>query len=214
MITENYPSLNVTHGPASVYNACTARGGNRHGLPKGCGIGGGGSFIIGGSMSSGDFGRRLSAQDAAFLYFEKEEAPLHIGSIALLEGDVSYDRFVESIEKKLHLIPRYLQRAVPVPFNLGHPTWEWDPDFDIRKHIFEVQAPAPGTDEQLIPFAADIFAGMLDRDKPLWEMYLVKGLEGDRSAIVSKVHHCLVDGVSGIELLMIVLDVTPNPPPP
>lgn len=164
-------------------------------------------------MSSG-FGKRLSAQDAAFLYFEKEEAPLHIGSIALLEGDVSYDRFVESIEKKLHLIPRYLQRAVPVPFNAGHPTWEWDPDFDIKKHIFEVQIPEPGTEKQLIELGADLFAGMLDRSKPLWEMYLVRGIEGGRSALVSKVHHCLVDGVSGIELLMIVLDVTPNPPPP
>jgi len=165
-------------------------------------------------MSSGDFGRRLTAQDASFLYFEKEEAPLHIGSIAVLEGDLSFERFVDSIEKKLHLIPRYLQRAVPAPFNIGHPTWEWDPEFDIKKHIFEVEIPAPGTDEQLIEFAANLFAGMLDRSKPLWEMYLVKGVEADRSAIVSKVHHCLVDGVSGIELLMLVFDVTPNPPPP
>jgi WS/DGAT/MGAT family acyltransferase len=165
-------------------------------------------------MSSRDLGRRLSAQDAAFLYFEKEEAPLHIGSIAVLEGDVSYERFVDSIEKKLHLIPRYLQRAVPAPFNIGHPTWEWDPEFDIKKHIFEVEVPSPGTDEQLIGFATDLFAGMLDRNKPLWEMYLVKGVEGERSAIVSKVHHCLVDGVSGIELLMLVFDVSPNPPPP
>lgn len=165
-------------------------------------------------MSSGEFGRRLSAQDASFLYFENNEAPLHIGSIAVLEGDVSYDRFIESIAGKLHLIPRYLQRAVPVPFDVGHPTWEWDPDFDIRRHIFEVQVPSPGTDEQLVAFAANLFSGMLDRNKPLWEMYLVKGVEGGRSAIVSKVHHCLVDGVSGIELLMIVLDVSPNPPPP
>ena len=165
-------------------------------------------------MSAGDFGRRLSSQDASFLYFEKEEAPLHIGSIAVLEGDVSYERFVESIEKKLHLIPRYLQRVVPAPFNIGHPTWEWEPDFDIRRHIVEVEIPSPGNDEQLIELGANLFAGMLDRNKPLWEMYLVKGLEGNRSAIVSKVHHCLVDGVSGIELLMMVFDVTANPPPP
>jgi hypothetical protein len=76
-------------------------------------------------MSAGDFGRRLSSQDASFLYFEKEEAPLHIGSIAVLEGDVSYERFVESIEKKLHLIPRYLQRVVPRP-STSAPTWEWE----------------------------------------------------------------------------------------
>jgi WS/DGAT/MGAT family acyltransferase len=98
--------------------------------------------------------------------------------------------------------------------NIGHPTWEWDPEFDIKKHIFEVDVPSPGTYEQLIEFATNLFTGMLDRDKPLWEMYLVKGVEGDRSAVVSKVHHCLVDGVSGIELLMLVFDVSPNPPPP
>jgi WS/DGAT/MGAT family acyltransferase len=165
-------------------------------------------------MSSADFGKRLSAQDASFLYFESEEAPLHIGSVAVLDGDVSYERFVDSIDKKLHLIPRYLQRAVPAPFNIGHPTWEWDPEFDIKKHIFEVEIPSPGTDEQLIELGANLFAGMLNRGKPLWEMYLVKGVQGGRSAIVSKVHHCLVDGVSGIELLMLVFDVTPNPPPP
>jgi len=165
-------------------------------------------------MSAGDLGRRLSAQDASFLYFEREEAPLHIGSIAVLEGDVPFERFVDSIEKKLHLIPRYMQRVVPAPFNIGHPTWEWDPDFDVRRHIFEVQMPAPGSDQQLVGLAADLFAGMLDREKPLWEMYLVRGVEGNRSAVVSKVHHCLVDGVSGIELLMIVFDVSPNPPAP
>jgi WS/DGAT/MGAT family acyltransferase len=158
--------------------------------------------------------RRLSAQDASFLYGERPEAPLHIGSIAVFEGEVPYERVVENISSKLHLIPRYQQRVVPAPFNIGHPTWEWDPDFDIGQHVKRVRINPPGTDAQLQALAAKLFEGMLDRNKPLWEIYMVEGLEGSRSAMVSKVHHCLVDGVSGIELLMIVLDVSPNPLPP
>ncbi len=165
-------------------------------------------------MAQSSLSRRLSAQDAAFLYFESEEAPMQIGSIAIFEGEFSYERFRDHIASKLHLIPRYLQRIVPVPFNLGHPTWEWDPEFDINRHIMPVRMDSPGTDAQLMDLAAKIFAGPLDRGKPLWEMRVVHGLEGGRTALVSKVHHCLVDGVSGIELLMIVLDVSPNPAPP
>lgn len=165
-------------------------------------------------MTQSSLSRRLSAQDAAFLYFESEEAPLQIGSIAVFEGEFPYERFRDHIASKLHLIPRYLQRIVPVPFNLGYPTWEWDPNFDINQHIMPVRIDSPGTDLQLMDLAANIFAGPLDRGKPLWEMRVVHGLEGGRTALVSKVHHCLVDGVSGIELLMIVLDVSPNPPPP
>ena len=165
-------------------------------------------------MPEANLSRRLSPQDASFLYGEREEAPLHIGSVAVLEGDVSYENLVQHIAAKLHMIPRYTQRVVPAPFNIGHPTWELDPDFDIRRHIFEVRIDAPGTDAALIDLAGKLFAPMLDRDKPLWEMFLVRGLEGDRSAVVSRVHHCLVDGVSGIELLMIVFDISPTPAPP
>ena len=165
-------------------------------------------------MPEANLSRRLSAQDASFLYGEREEAPLHIGSIAVLEGDVSYDRLLQHISAKLHMIPRYTQRVVPAPFNIGHPTWEWDPDFDITRHISEVRIDAPGSHAQLIELAGRLFEPVLDRGKPLWEMFLVRGLEGDRSAVVSRVHHCLVDGVSGIELLMIVFDISRDPAPP
>lgn len=165
-------------------------------------------------MAQSGLSRRLSAQDAAFLYFERQEAPMHIGSIAIFDGEFSTEDFRDRIASKLHLIPRYLQRVVPAPFNLAHPTWEWDPNFDINRHIFKVTIDPPGSEAQLMDLAAKIFAGMLDRSKPLWEIHVVEGLEGGRTALVSKVHHCLVDGVSGIELLMIVLDVSPNPPPP
>lgn len=158
--------------------------------------------------------KRLSAQDASFLYFEKKEAPLHIGSIGIFEGQVDYAQFVENLSAKINLIPRYQQIVVPAPLNIGHPTWEWDQAFDIRRHVMRAEIDAPGTDAQLHELAARLFAPMMDRNKPLWEMYLINGIEGDRSALVTKVHHCLVDGVSGIELLMLVLDVSQTPIPP
>ncbi|RLC57352.1 MAG: hypothetical protein DRI30_04350 [Chloroflexi bacterium] len=157
--------------------------------------------------------QRLSAQDATFLYMEQKDSPLHIGSIGVFEGQISYDRFVDNIRSKLHLIPRYQQNVMPAPFNLGHPTWEWDQDFDLDRHIYQVSLPG-ATDAELYEKAAELFAPILDRKKPLWEIYVVNDLEGDRSALVSKVHHCLVDGVSGIELLMIMLDVSADPAPP
>lgn len=164
-------------------------------------------------MARGSLSNRLSAQDASFLYYEREEAPLHIGSIGVFEGDVPYDKFVENVASKMHLIPRYMQRVIPAPFNIGHPSWEWDPQFDISRHVMTAEIESPGTHEQLMDLAATLFAEKLDRDKPLWEIYLVRGLESGRSAMISKVHHCLVDGVSGIELLMIVLDVSADPVP-
>ena len=165
-------------------------------------------------MSQANLSRRLSAQDATFLYFEREDSPMNIGSVAVFQGQIPYDKFVKNIEDKIHLIPRYQQRIIPAPLNLSHPTWEWDPGFDIRRHIMPVRLDPPGNLDQLRELASRLFQGRLSRDKPLWELYLVHGVEGGRSALVSKVHHCLVDGVSGIELLMIVMDVSPNPAPP
>src|SRR3990172_5069636 len=143
-------------------------------------------------MSQANLSRRLSAQDAAFLYFEREESPMHIGSVAVFQGQIPYDKFVKNIEDKIHLIPRYQQRIIPAPLNLSHPTWEWDPGFDIRRHIMPVRLDPPGDLDQLRALASRLFQGRLSRDKPLWELYLVHG----------------------IELLMILMDVSPNPPPP
>ncbi len=163
-------------------------------------------------MPQGKLTRRLSSQDTAFLYSEGEEAPMNLGSVAVFQGEIPYQRFVKDLQDKIHLIPRYRQRVMFAPLNLAHPTWEPDPQFDIRNHVIPVRLDPPGSDDQLRQLSARLFQGVLSRDKPLWEIYLVHGLEGDRSALVFKVHHCLVDGVSGIELLMIVLDVSPNPP--
>src|SRR5881409_1282768 len=93
-------------------------------------------------MSQDNDKRRLSAQDASFLYMERPEAPLHIGSIAVFEGAVPYERFVQNIKSKIHLIPRYQQRVVPAPFNISHPTWEWDPGFDLHRHVMRVKLDA------------------------------------------------------------------------
>lgn len=162
----------------------------------------------------GKLTRRMSATDAAFLYLERPHAPLHIGSLGVYEGRIPFDRFLSHIDSRMPLIPRYRQRAVFPPFNLAHPTWEDDPNFDVRNHIFEVQLPTPGTTEQLLELSTKIFSEPLDRSKPLWEMYIIHGIEDGNSAILSKVHHCMVDGVSGIELLLAVVDITPGPAPP
>jgi WS/DGAT/MGAT family acyltransferase len=117
------------------------------------------------------------------------------------------------MDARMHLIPRYRQRAIIPPLYAGHPTWDDDPKFSLDRHLRVVDLPAPATDEQLREFSAEVFAEMLPRDRPLWDMTIIHGLEGDRTAIVSRVHHCLVDGVSGIELLLAVLDLVPNPEP-
>jgi diacylglycerol O-acyltransferase len=165
------------------------------------------------ASSAAGLSRRLSPQDATFYYLETPEAPMNIGSVAVFEGHISYRRFVESVESRMHLIPRYRQRVVEAPFNIGRPTWEFDPAFDIRRHIIRVPLPAPGTEAQLRELTARVIRGHLDRSKSLWELYFVEGLEGERTALVSKIHHCLVDGVSGIELMTVMFDVSADPPP-
>ena len=157
---------------------------------------------------------RLSSQDAAFLYLERQHAPLHIGSLGIFEGEIPYDRFLSQLESRMPLIPRYRQRLAFVPFSLLHPTWEDDPDFDISNQLHQISLPPPGSDAQLHKLAAELFAKQLDRSKPLWETYVITGLQHGRSALVSKVHHAMVDGVSGIELLMAILDISPEPAAP
>ena len=164
-------------------------------------------------MAHPKLNRRLTSVDATFLYFEKKEAPMHIGSVSVFEGEIPFDEFVRNVSSKLHLLPRYQQKVVPDPFMLGHPTWEFDQDFNIEKHIFKVQLDSPGSEEQLIDLAGRIFTPMMERNKPLWDIYLVYGLKGKRSAMIARVHHCMVDGVSGVDLLKIVLDISPNPEP-
>lgn len=165
-------------------------------------------------MPTPNLNRRLSSMDASFLYFEKKEAPLHIGSVSIFDGEIPFDDFVRMVDAKMHLLPRYQQIVAFDPFNLGHPTWEHDQNFDIRKHIFKAQIDAPGTEKELIELAGRILTPVLERSKPLWDITLVDGLQGGRTAMVCRVHHCMVDGVSGVDLLKIVLDFSPEPAPP
>lgn len=139
---------------------------------------------------------------------------MHIGSVSIFDGEIPFDDFVAMMDAKMHLVPRYQQIVVNDPFNLGHPTWEPDPNFNLRNHIFKLQLEAPGSEAQLIELAGQLFTPMMDRRKPLWDIYFVYGLEGGRTAMVSRVHHCMVDGVSGVDLLKIILDFSPNPAPP
>ena len=158
--------------------------------------------------------RRLTAQDAAFLYFDSPTSPLHMGSLGVYEGDIRYGALVRHLEPRIDAMPRYRQRVAFVPLNLGHPTWEDDPSFDIRRHVRRIR-PRGGVDsERLRRLAAELFAPQLDPSKPLWEIILIEGLTGGRSALLAKVHHCMVDGISGVELLTALLDLSPTPAPP
>lgn len=157
--------------------------------------------------------QRFGALDAAFLNFETKEMPLHIGGVCTFEGTIPFDRFVATIESKLDLIPRYREKVMRPLWNVGYPTWQYDPDFDIRRHIFHVKLDPPGTDEHLRQLTSRIFTPLLDRNKPLWETYVVDGLAGNRSAMICKVHHCIVDGVAGIGLLNVIMDPSPDEQP-
>jgi WS/DGAT/MGAT family acyltransferase len=153
---------------------------------------------------------RLSSMDATFLYLEKKEAPMHIGSVSIFEGEIPFKRFVDNINARLPLLPRYLQKVTPAPFNLSHPAWEFDADFDINNHIFRIRIDRPGTESQLADLTGRIFTPLMDRGKPLWDIHLVYGLEGKRMAMIARVHHCMVDGVSGVELLNTIFDISPD----
>jgi len=152
--------------------------------------------------------QRLSGADAAFLYLERKEIPLHIACVCTFEAVIPYEEFVATIDSKLHLLPRYRQLAVNPPFGIGYPNWEYDRHFDIRRHILRTTVNAPGGEAELEELAGRIFSVVMSRDKPLWEVYVVEGLRGGRGALIAKVHHALADGIAGASLLRVMLDPT------
>jgi len=154
--------------------------------------------------------RRLSGIDAAFLYLERKEIPLNIAAVGIFDGPIPFREFVANIDSKLDLIPRYRQIAVPPPFNVGYPTWEDAPGFDIKRHIFRVTLDAPGGEAELEALAGRLLSQSLDRSKPLWEIHLVDGLKDGRGALIARIHHALADGVAGAALLRVMLDPTPE----
>ncbi len=158
---------------------------------------------------------RLSALDATFLHLE-DEGPthMHVASVMLFEGDPPrYVDLVRAIEERLHLVPRYRQRLAEVPLGQGRPVWVDDPHFNVRYHLRHTALPAPGNENQLKNLAGRLFGQQLDRAKPLWEVWLVEGVEGGRFALISKTHHALVDGVSGVDITTVMFDASPDPAP-
>lgn len=160
---------------------------------------------------------RLSALDAMFLDIEDRAAHMHVGSVSVFEGrPPAYQDLVAHIASRLDRVPRYRQRLLFVPFHLGRPVWVDESELDLEYHVRHTALPPPGDEEALKRLAARLFAQRLDRDKPLWEMWLIEGLGADRFAVLMKTHHCMIDGVSGVDLASVLLDTEPSsaPPPP
>jgi diacylglycerol O-acyltransferase / wax synthase len=164
---------------------------------------------------------RLSGLDTSFLHMERAGAHMHVASTIVFEGSPpTHEEFRDHIGSRLHLVPRFRQKLRFVPFDQGRPVWVDDPHLNLDYHVRQTALPAPGSDEQLRNLAARIFSQQLDRSKPLWELWLVEGLQDDRFAIIGKSHHALVDGVSGVDITTVLFDLDAEPkgspatPPP
>ncbi|MDQ1521807.1 MAG: diacylglycerol O-acyltransferase / wax synthase [Actinomycetota bacterium] len=165
---------------------------------------------------------RLTALDASFLHIERLEYPMHVGAVSVFEGERFFDengRFKlndvrELVLSRLPLLQRFRKKLMPVPYDQGRPIWVDDDRFDIGYHVRLTALPKPGTWEQLITLASRVEERMLDRERPLWELWFVEGLEGGNVALIQKTHHSLVDGVSGVDVATILLDTTPDYTPP
>jgi diacylglycerol O-acyltransferase / wax synthase len=155
---------------------------------------------------------RLSPVDASFLAQEHEASHMHVGAIAIFEGPPpGYDDFIEGLESRLHLVPRYRQKLAEPRFEMGRPFWVDDPRFNIDYHVRHTALPKPGTLDQLRHLAGRVFSQRLDRSKPLWELWLVQGLEGS-FALISKTHHSMIDGIAGVDIASVLFDLSPVPP--
>lgn len=158
---------------------------------------------------------RMSPLDASFLHIEDAVNHMHIGSIAVFEGPApTSEEFESLVAGKMPLVPRYRQKVRFVPLQVGRPVWVDDPHFNVGYHVRHTALAPPGGDHELRNLVGRVMSQQLDRHKPLWEMWMVEGLEDGHWAIVSKVHHCMVDGVSGTDLLAVMLDSEPEPARP
>ena len=161
---------------------------------------------------------RLSSLDSLFLELEDRTTHMHVGAVAVFEGKAPpYRDFLQLIEARLDQVPRYRQRVQFVPFKQGRPVWIDESQFDLEYHVRHTALPAPGGGEELKRLAGRLFSQALDRDKPLWELWLVEGLGNDRFAVISKTHHCMLDGISGVDLATVLMDTEPSteaPAPP
>ena len=157
---------------------------------------------------------RLTGLDASFLHLEDGCSHMHVASVMLFEGPPPpYDELVDAIESRLSLVPRYRQRLAFVPLGQGRPKWVDDPHLNLRYHVRST-APSPAPEDQLKALAGRVFSQQLDRDKPLWEVWLVEGLADGQFAMLSKTHHALVDGISGVDIISVLFDTSPEPAAP
>src|SRR5918997_5477005 len=161
---------------------------------------------------------RLTGLDASFLHLEDGRSHMHVAAVVTFAGEApTHEELVEAIGSRLHLVPRYRQKLAFVPFGQGRPRWVDDPHFNLEYHARLTALPEPGDEDQLKRLAGRVFSQPLDRDKPLWELWVVEGLDGgERFAICSKTHHALVDGISGVDIASVLFDTKPDPelPPP
>src|SRR5439155_21521961 len=160
---------------------------------------------------------RLGPQDASFLYLETPNVHQHVGGVAVLDpstsprGTLVYDDLVRVISSRLHLAPRFRQKVLFPPLPVSRPVWVDDPDFDLSFHLRRAALPSPGSRRELIDYVQRVISRPLDRTKPLWEAYLVEGLEDGLVAVVTKVHHAMVDGLAAIDLASALFDFSPEP---
>jgi diacylglycerol O-acyltransferase / wax synthase len=163
---------------------------------------------------------RLSAFDASFLHLERRETPMQVGAVAVLDGAPFFDdrgRFRlddvrELVGSRLHLIPRFRKRIMDVPFGVGYPVWVDDDGFDIARHVHLTKLPKPGRRRDLLALTERLMSQLLDRNRPLWELWFVEGLDnGGHVGLIHKSHHTLTDGVSGVDIATVLLDFTPEP---
>lgn len=165
---------------------------------------------------------QLSGLDTVFLNLETNAVPMHVGGLAILDpatapAGFGFETIKRLIEQRLHLLPMFRRRLLTTPLDLDQPYWIEDPEFDLENHVRHRGLPRPGTMQQLSDFVCDIISTRLDRSMPLWRVYYVEGLEGGKVALVAKIHHACIDGVSGAELFSTLLDTQSTPrevPPP
>ena len=152
---------------------------------------------------------RLSPLDSLFLHIEDGVTHMHIASCAIFDGPPPrYDELVELVNRTLPRLPRYRQKVRFVPGQLGRPVWVDDPHFNLAYHVRHSALPPPGGEDEINNLMGRLMAVELDRHRPLWEVWMIEGLAGGRWALISKVHHCMVDGISGTDLMVVLLDPT------
>src|SRR4051812_46697101 len=158
---------------------------------------------------------RLTGMDAAFFHMETPDMHMHVmGTIIVdpstMAGGYSFETIKDTVASRIHLIPPFRRRLVEIPFRLGHPVWIEDSDFDLDAHIHRVAVPAPHSLKELAEIVADLASRPLDHNRPLWDMWVIEGLEGGHIALSTKIHHSAIDGVTGADLMVHLFDLTPE----